>query len=115
MYCLFDLQVCGGGPSLSLWHLRSLTATTVFDTPGSCQQCVMFYEDCVRLIFGFKQVLFTHYAEIWFMQCNGKNILLPQFTLQVESIFLREPITVHASYIGEFIAMTMGHSDSLKL
>jgi len=28
--------------------------------------------------------------------------------------FLREPITVHASYIGEFIAMTMGHSDSLK-
>ena len=28
--------------------------------------------------------------------------------------FLREPITVHASYIGKFIAMTMGHSDSLK-
>lgn len=42
-----DWLVCGGGPSLSLWHLRSLTATTVFDTPGSCQQCVMFYEDSI--------------------------------------------------------------------
>ena len=44
---LFDFQVCGGGPSLSLWHLRSLTATAVFDTPGACQQCVMFHEDSV--------------------------------------------------------------------
>ncbi|VDI27241.1 THO complex subunit 6 [Mytilus galloprovincialis] len=42
-----DWLVCGGGPSLSLWHLRSLTATTMFDTPGACQQCVMFHDDSI--------------------------------------------------------------------
>ena len=42
-----DWLVCGGGPSLSLWHLRSLTATAVFDTPGTCQKCVMFHDDSI--------------------------------------------------------------------
>lgn len=42
-----DWLVCGGGPRLSMWHLRSLTATTIFDTPRACQQCVTFYQESV--------------------------------------------------------------------
>ncbi|XP_060064727.1 THO complex subunit 6 homolog [Ylistrum balloti] len=42
-----DWLVCGGGPKMSLWHLRSLEATTVFDTPAVCQKTVMFYEDTI--------------------------------------------------------------------
>lgn len=33
---------------MSLWHLRSMTATSVFDTPKACQQTVQFYDDMVR-------------------------------------------------------------------
>ena len=40
-----DWLVCGGGPRLSLWHLRSLAITTVFDTPGSAPNHAMFHED----------------------------------------------------------------------
>lgn len=29
-----DWLICGGGPKLSLWHLRSLETTTIFDFPG---------------------------------------------------------------------------------
>uniref|UniRef100_A0A8C3XMI9 Uncharacterized protein n=1 Tax=Chelydra serpentina TaxID=8475 RepID=A0A8C3XMI9_CHESE len=39
-------QVCGGGPALTLWHLRSVTPTTVFPLPH-CQQHVMFYQDLI--------------------------------------------------------------------
>ena len=39
--------MCGGGPSLSIWHLRSLSCTGVLDTPSSSQQCAMFYDDGV--------------------------------------------------------------------
>lgn len=42
-----DWLVCGGGPRLCLWHLRSLAVTTVFDTPGACANHVMFNEDQV--------------------------------------------------------------------
>ncbi|XP_058036418.1 THO complex subunit 6 homolog isoform X2 [Ahaetulla prasina] len=41
-----DWMVCGGGPALTLWHLRSVTPTTVFPLP-SCQQQVMFYQDLI--------------------------------------------------------------------
>lgn len=33
---------------MSLWHLRSMTATSVFDTPKVCQQTVQFYDDMVK-------------------------------------------------------------------
>lgn len=49
--CSVYFQVCGGGPKMSLWHLRSMTTTTVFDTPNVCQKTVQFYEDTVRWIF----------------------------------------------------------------
>ncbi|XP_068779387.1 THO complex subunit 6 homolog isoform X3 [Struthio camelus] len=39
-----DWMVCGGGPALTLWHLRSVTPTTVFPLPP-CQQHVLFYQD----------------------------------------------------------------------
>jgi len=32
-WCCF--KVCGGGPSLCLWHLRSLFPTTVFEKPNA--------------------------------------------------------------------------------
>ncbi|XP_050408253.1 THO complex subunit 6 homolog [Patella vulgata] len=42
-----DWLICGGGPKLSTWHLRSLTPTATFDTPGSCQNFVMYHEENV--------------------------------------------------------------------
>ncbi|EOA93281.1 THO complex subunit 6-like protein, partial [Anas platyrhynchos] len=39
-------QVCGGGPALTLWHLRSVTPTTVFPLPPG-QQHVLFHQDLV--------------------------------------------------------------------
>ncbi|XP_013380726.1 THO complex subunit 6 homolog [Lingula anatina] len=42
-----DWLVCGGGPKLSLWHLRTFAVTTVFDTPGACQQYTSFFEDTI--------------------------------------------------------------------
>lgn len=43
------LQLCGGGPSLSLWHLRSLSPTSVFPLRG-CQRQAAFHQDMVRLL-----------------------------------------------------------------
>lgn len=39
-----DWMVCGGGPALTLWHLRSVTPTTVFPLPPG-QQHVLFHQD----------------------------------------------------------------------
>uniref|UniRef100_W5LVJ1 THO complex 6 n=1 Tax=Lepisosteus oculatus TaxID=7918 RepID=W5LVJ1_LEPOC len=41
-----DWMLCGGGPSLSLWHLRSITPTTVFPLSG-CQRDAAFYQDLI--------------------------------------------------------------------
>ncbi|XP_069739077.1 THO complex subunit 6-like [Phaenicophaeus curvirostris] len=41
-----DWMVCGGGPALTLWHLRSVTPTTVFPLPP-CQHHVLFHQDLV--------------------------------------------------------------------
>lgn len=41
-----SLQLCGGGPSLSLWHLRSLSPTSVFPLTG-CQRQAAFHQDMV--------------------------------------------------------------------
>lgn len=41
-----DWMVCGGGPMLSLWHLRSFTPTTILPIQESQQQ-VMFYQDMI--------------------------------------------------------------------
>nr|XP_033800670.1 THO complex subunit 6 homolog isoform X5 [Geotrypetes seraphini] len=38
--------LCGGGPALTLWHLRSLTPTTIFPIQ-ECQHQVMFYQDLI--------------------------------------------------------------------
>ncbi|XP_033126784.1 THO complex subunit 6 homolog [Anneissia japonica] len=40
-----DWLVCGGGVALSLWHLRSLSTTCVYNIGNSCAQCVQFYDD----------------------------------------------------------------------
>lgn len=42
-----DWLVCGGGPSLALWHLRSLSPTTIFDAPKCHPYAAHFYEDTV--------------------------------------------------------------------
>lgn len=42
-----DWIVCGGGPRLSLWHLRSLDAVTVFDIPDNGIHVSFFHDDCV--------------------------------------------------------------------
>ncbi|KPP70962.1 THO complex subunit 6-like, partial [Scleropages formosus] len=41
-----DWMLCGGGPSLSLWHLRSLSPTSIFPLSG-CQRQAMFYQDLI--------------------------------------------------------------------
>ncbi|XP_028173644.1 THO complex subunit 6 [Ostrinia furnacalis] len=42
-----DWIVCGGGPRLSLWHLRSLDAVTVFDLPDHGIHVSYFHDDCI--------------------------------------------------------------------
>ncbi|KAK3791742.1 hypothetical protein RRG08_011535 [Elysia crispata] len=37
--------VLGGGPTMSAWHLNTLTPTVTFDTPGVSQTVALFYED----------------------------------------------------------------------
>ncbi|XP_030649083.1 THO complex subunit 6 homolog [Chanos chanos] len=46
-----DWMLCGGGPSLSLWHLRSLSPTSVFPLPG-CQRQAAFHQDLVLTVGG---------------------------------------------------------------
>ncbi|KYO39048.1 THO complex subunit 6 homolog [Alligator mississippiensis] len=41
-----DWMVCGGGPALTLWHLRSVTPTTVFPL-APAQHHAMFYQDLI--------------------------------------------------------------------
>ncbi|XP_049867093.1 THO complex subunit 6 [Pectinophora gossypiella] len=42
-----DWIICGGGPRLALWHLRSLDAVTVFDIPDHGIHVSFFHDDCV--------------------------------------------------------------------
>ncbi|XP_045491802.1 THO complex subunit 6 [Colias croceus] len=42
-----DWIVCGGGPRLALWHLRSLDAVTTFDIPDHGIHVASFHDDCV--------------------------------------------------------------------
>uniref|UniRef100_A0A8C9XQG1 THO complex 6 n=1 Tax=Sander lucioperca TaxID=283035 RepID=A0A8C9XQG1_SANLU len=44
-----DWMLCGGGPSLSLWHLRSLSPTSVFPLAG-CQRQAAFYQDMILAV-----------------------------------------------------------------
>ncbi|KAF6734966.1 THO complex subunit 6-like [Oryzias melastigma] len=44
-----DWMVCGGGPALSLWHLRSLSPTSVFPL-SSCQRQVAFHQDVILAV-----------------------------------------------------------------
>ncbi|XP_041859769.1 THO complex subunit 6 homolog [Melanotaenia boesemani] len=41
-----DWMLCGGGPSLSLWHLRSLSPTSIFRLRG-CQRQAAFHQDMI--------------------------------------------------------------------
>ncbi|XP_005183941.1 THO complex subunit 6 [Musca domestica] len=41
-----DWLLCGGGPKLSLWHLRSMECTSVFPFPGKVHVCD-FVEDMI--------------------------------------------------------------------
>ncbi|XP_029997819.1 THO complex subunit 6 homolog isoform X1 [Sphaeramia orbicularis] len=44
-----DWMLCGGGPALSLWHLRSLSPTSVFPLTG-CQRQAVFYQDMILAV-----------------------------------------------------------------
>uniref|UniRef100_A0A8C5CJ48 THO complex 6 n=1 Tax=Gadus morhua TaxID=8049 RepID=A0A8C5CJ48_GADMO len=44
-----DWMLCGGGPSLSLWHLRSMSPTSVFPLSG-CQRQATFYQDMILTV-----------------------------------------------------------------
>ncbi|KAM9346169.1 THO complex subunit 6 homolog [Symphorus nematophorus] len=44
-----DWMLCGGGPSLSLWHLRSLSPTSVFPLTG-CQRQAVFHQDMILAV-----------------------------------------------------------------
>lgn len=44
-----DWMLCGGGPSLSLWHLRSLSPTSTFPLIG-CQRQAAFYQDMILAV-----------------------------------------------------------------
>ncbi|XP_074642429.1 THO complex subunit 6 homolog [Tubulanus polymorphus] len=54
-----DWMVCGGGPNLSLWYMRSLAPTTVFTGSNACHQFVKFHEDTI--ISGGNENLVTHW------------------------------------------------------
>ena len=41
-----------------MWHLRSLAPTTVFDTPNSCANTVMFSEDTVSFFILLLSIFF---------------------------------------------------------
>uniref|UniRef100_A0A3Q4I8M7 THO complex 6 n=1 Tax=Neolamprologus brichardi TaxID=32507 RepID=A0A3Q4I8M7_NEOBR len=43
------MQLCGGGPSLSLWHLRSLSPTSIFNLSG-CQRQSTFHQDLILTV-----------------------------------------------------------------
>uniref|UniRef100_A0A8D3BLP3 THO complex subunit 6-like n=1 Tax=Scophthalmus maximus TaxID=52904 RepID=A0A8D3BLP3_SCOMX len=44
-----DWMLCGGGPSLSLWHLRSLSPTSTFPLTG-CQRQAAFHQDMILAV-----------------------------------------------------------------
>ncbi|KAK7877318.1 hypothetical protein WMY93_031968 [Mugilogobius chulae] len=44
-----DWMLCGGGPSLALWHLRSLSPTSVFPLSSSQRQAA-FYQDMILAV-----------------------------------------------------------------
>ncbi|XP_076452765.1 THO complex subunit 6 homolog [Babylonia areolata] len=39
--------VCGGGPAMSAWHLRTLSPTTIFHTPAACQNVALFHDEFI--------------------------------------------------------------------
>lgn len=45
--CNIILQLCGGGPRLSLWHFRSLNNSTVFPIDDQGIHVAQFWEDAV--------------------------------------------------------------------
>ncbi|KTG45076.1 hypothetical protein cypCar_00002615 [Cyprinus carpio] len=51
VHCIevFKYELCGGGPSLSLWHLRSMSPTSVFPLPG-CQREAVFHQDLIMSV-----------------------------------------------------------------
>lgn len=62
-----DWLICGGGPKLAAWHLRSLSPMSVFNTPGACQNNIIFYED--TLISGGTEAAVNH----WYMNGDLKS------------------------------------------
>jgi len=55
-----DWMVCGGAPSLSLWHIRSSAATTVFPTPNITINHAMFHNDSI--ISGGSEAYVDHWS-----------------------------------------------------
>jgi len=64
-WCCF--KVCGGGPSLCMWHLRSLSPTTVFETPNAAVNFAVFHDDAVswktHLSFALSMAVFGVFVE----------------------------------------------------
>jgi THO complex subunit 6 len=42
-----DWMICGGGPALCMWHMRSMSPTTVFQTPNAAVNFAMFHDDLI--------------------------------------------------------------------
>ena len=97
-----DWLVCGGGPRMSLWHLRSLSSTTVFDTPGACQQHVQFHEDLI--ISGGSRPVVNH----WFI--NGD--LKAQIPCSPSSVY---SIAVNAASHSHQVLTVAGSSNKVDV
>ena len=64
---VFQFQVCGGGPALSLWHLRSLGLSTVYEELDSpVHQC---------LLEGEKVIAAGHSPRLIHFNLNGGIVL----------------------------------------
>lgn len=77
-----DWIVCGGGPRLSLWHIRSFDALTVFDIPDNGIHVSMFHDDLIIAGGTAKQLYQLNYA-------GEVKVALPVSATTVYSVVLR--------------------------
>lgn len=87
----FIEKLCGGGPSLSLWHLRTMEAATIFDLPDQGIHEARIYEE--RIITGgtMPNIYHLNYqgeilAEVPTSSCTVYNIVYQEKPQRVLSI-----------------------------
>jgi len=84
-----DWLICGGGPSLTLWHLASLNPTTSFTCIENTLACCGFHDDLV--IAGGGDSNFYH------MQFDGSlKAKIPTSSTSIYSVVLRNELAVVA-------------------